>query len=181
MKVAVYFGTGYEEIEALGAVDVLRRAGIEVILVGVDAKTVVSSHKISINMDAVITEINHDEVDMMVLPGGVPGVNNLANNALLLEQLKKFKNEGKWIAAICAAPGVVLGEAGLLEGEKATCYPGYEEKMRGCEAVDEKVVVSHKVITAKGAGVSLEFAYKILEVLKGKETADKIRHRMIAN
>lgn len=181
MKVAVYFATGYEEIEALGTVDILRRAGIEVILVGVDGKKVTSSHKISIEMDAVIEDVDHNEIDMMVIPGGVPGVNNLAASWLLMENLKKFKNEGKWIAAICAAPGVVLGQAGLLEDQKATCYPGYEENLLGCEYVDEKVVVSGKFISAKGAGVSLEFAYKILEILKDKETADFIRHKMIAD
>lgn len=181
MKVAVYFATGYEEIEALSVVDVLRRGGIEVIMVGVDGKTVVSSHGIGIQMDALIDEIDHDELEMMVLPGGVPGVNNLAQNPTLIENLKKFKAAGKWIAAICAAPGVVLGELGFLENEKATCYPGYEDKLLGGQYVDEKVVVSHKIITAKGAGVSLEFGYKLLEVLKNKDLAESIKHKMIAD
>ena len=180
MKVAVYFATGYEEIEALAVVDVLRRGGIEVIMVGVDGKTVVSSHKVSINMDAAIDEINHDEIDMMVLPGGLPGVHNLAANETLVKALKAFKEQGKWLAAICAAPSI-LGDLGLLEGEKATCYPGYEDKLLGCEHLENKVVVSNHVITGKGAGASLEFGYKILEVLKGTEIVDQLKKGMIAD
>lgn len=180
MKVAVYFATGYEEVEALSVVDVLRRGNVEVLMVGVDGKSVVSSHKVSINMDITIDEVNHDEINMMVLPGGVPGVYNLADNKLLVEQLKAFKAQNKWLAAICAGPSI-LGNLGLLEGEKATCYPGFEDKLLGCEHLGERVVLSNHIITGKGAGAALEFGYKILEVLKGKELSDQIRKAMIAN
>ena len=180
MKVAVYFATGYEEVEALSVVDVLRRGDIEVVMVGVDGKTVVSSHQVSINMDVQIDEVNHEEIDMMVLPGGVPGVYNLAKNETLVKQLKAFKEQGKWLAAICAAPSV-LGNLGLLQGEKATCYPGFEDKLLGCEHLEDRVVVSNHIVTGKGAGAALEFGYKILEVLKDKEISDKIRKAMIAN
>ena len=179
MKVAVYFATGYEEIEALAVVDVLRRGQVEVSMVGVSAKTVVSARGISINMDTTLDEVNHDEVDMMVLPGGVPGIINLESNERLIKELKSFREQGKWLAAICAAPSI-LGSQGLLVGEKATCYPNYESKLIGCEHIDENVVVSGKVVTGKGAGVAIDFAIKILEVLKGKEIADQVRKSMIA-
>lgn len=180
MKVAVYFATGYEEVEALSVVDVLRRGGVEVLMVGADGKKVVSSrNNVHINMDALVEEINHEEIDMMVLPGGVPGVDNLMNNETLVNQLKCFKEQGKWLAGICAAPSI-LGKLGLLKGEKATCYPGYEEALLECEHVAERLVVSNHVITAIGAGASLDFGYKILEMLKGKDLADKIRGAMQA-
>ena len=178
MKVAVYFGTGYEEIEALSVVDVLRRGKVEVLMVGVNGKTVVSGRGISINMDAVIEEVDHSLIDMMVLPGGIPGVNHLEASTLLIEQLKKFKKQNKWIAAICAAPSV-LGKAGLLEGEKGTCYPGYEETLIGCKYINQGVVQSGKMITGKGAGYSLAFALELLKVLKGEEIARQVQEAML--
>ena len=179
MKVAVYFATGYEEIEALAVVDVLRRGNIDVSMVGVSSKTVVSARGISINMDVTLDELDHDAIDMMVLPGGVPGIINLEANEKLINELKSFKEKGKWLAAICAAPSI-LGSQGLLVGEKATCYPNYESKLIGCEHVDEKVVVSGKIVTGKGAGAALDFALKILEVLQGEEIAEQVRKSMIA-
>lgn len=180
MKVAVYFATGYEEVEALAVVDVLRRGNVEVVMVGVDGKAVVSGRGISINMDATIDEINHDEIDMMVLPGGIPGVDNLIKNETVVKELKAFKEQGKWLAAICAAPSI-LGKLGLLQGEKATCYPGYEDELTGCQHTGERVEVSHHIVTGKGAGTALDFGYKILEVLKDKDLADQIRKAMIAD
>lgn len=179
MKVAVYFATGYEEIEALSVVDVLRRGGVEAIMVGVDGKTVVSAHKVSINMDMTLDEVNHDEIDMMVLPGGGLGTKNLAANNIIAHHLKEFKAQGKWIGAICAAPSV-LGGLGLLQGEKATCYPGFEEQLLECTHVNDRVVVSGHIITGIGPAASLEFGYKILELLKGKEAADKVSEGMLA-
>ena len=180
MKVAVYFATGYEEIEALSVVDVLRRGGVEVLMVGADGKMAVNSrNNVSINMDALIEEVDHKEIDMMVLPGGVPGVDNLMANEALVANLKDFKEQVKWLAAICAAPSI-LGKLELLKGEKATCYPGYEQELIGCEHVAERVVVSNHLITSVGAGASLDFGYKILEVIKGKELSDKIRAAMQA-
>lgn len=178
MKVAVYFGTGYEEVEALSVVDVLRRGKLDVIMVGVDGRTVVSGRGVSINMDCVIEEVDHHEIDMMVLPGGIPGVDHLLQSERLINELKNFKIQGKWIGAICAAPSI-LGKLGLLEGEKATCYPGCEESLIGCEYIDAGVVVSGHVITGKGAGASLNFGLTLLEVLLGKEKAKEIENGML--
>ncbi len=178
MKVAVFFGTGYEEIEALAVVDILRRAQVEVCLVGVSGKTVVSSRKVRIDMDTTMEEFDASEVDMLVLPGGVPGVEHLYASSKLMELAKAFKRENKWLGAICAAPSV-LGKWGLLEGERATCYPGYEEELKGCEVVAQRTVVSHKIITGIGAGASLEFALAIVEELVGIEKVKEIKKAMI--
>jgi len=179
MKIAVYFAEGYEEIEALSVVDVLRRAAIEVVMVGIGGIRITSARGITICMDTTIDDLNHEEIDMIVLPGGMPGVSNLENNSLVVQNIKAFKKQGKWLAAICAAPSI-LGKAGLLIGEKATCYPGYEKYLEQCEYSDEKTVISHKIITSKSAGTALEFAFVVLEVISGKLTADNIKKAMVA-
>ncbi|WP_070001066.1 DJ-1 family glyoxalase III [Cellulosilyticum sp. I15G10I2] len=178
MKIAVYFAEGYEELEALSVVDVLRRGEVEVIMVGVTGTQVKSARNISIQMDCVIDELNHDAIDMIVLPGGVPGIYNLEKNELVLENIKSFKSQGKWLAAICAAPSI-LGKCELLIGEKATCYPGNEKYLKQCEYINEGTVVSHKIITSKGVGTALEFAFTILKVLKGKGVADTVKEAML--
>lgn len=180
MKVAVCFATGYEEVEALSTVDVLRRGKVDTVMVGIDGKTVVSSRNISINMDMLIEEINWDEIDMVVLPGGLPGVDNLIANEKLCTIIREFKERGKFIGAICAAPSI-LGKLGVLEGEKATCYPGFEKFLAGATVTHERVTKSNKIITGIGAGASLEFAFALLEQAQGKEVADEIRQGMIMN
>lgn len=178
MKVVVCFATGYEEVEALATVDVLRRAGIEVIMTGVDGEVVASSRNIKIQMDELVENIKWDEIDMIMLPGGLPGVDNLFSNSIICEVVKNFKAQEKWIGAICAAPSI-LGKLGLLKGEKATCYPGFEKTLEGAVVTYDRVTVSNKVITGIGAGASLEFAFMVLETLKGKEIAEKLRKDMI--
>ncbi|MDF2613229.1 MAG: hypothetical protein K0S71_1015 [Clostridia bacterium] len=179
MKIAVYFAEGYEEIEALSVVDVLRRAEIEVVMTGISGISVKSARGITIGMDTTIEDLNHEDIDMIVLPGGMPGVSNLEKSELVMQNIKEFKIRGKWLAAICAAPSI-LGKLGLLKGEKATCYPGCEKYLDQCSYVDERTVISNKVITGKGAGTALEFAFTLLEIISGKPTADKIKKAMIA-
>jgi len=148
-------------------------------MVGVEGLSVTSAHQITVQMDETIEKIDHDAYDMMILPGG-PGTSRLGESKMLMEQLKKFKEQGKYLAAICAAPSI-LGQAGLLQGERATCYPGYEEQLIGAKVLpDEKVVVSGRIITAKGAGPALDFGFKLLELLKGEDVSKAIRRRMIA-
>lgn len=178
MKVAVFFAEGYEEVEALSVVDVLRRGGVEVIMAGVDAEEVTSARNIIVKMDQKAEEINYDEVDMIVLPGGLPGVDNLFASELVKSKILEFKKVDKWIAAICAAPSV-LGKLGVLEGECATCYPGFEEHLSGAVHSGDRIVVSNKIITGKGAGASLEFALKLLEVIAGEERANQIKQGML--
>lgn len=178
MKVVVLFATGYEEVEALSIVDVLRRGGVEVVMAGVTGKTVTSARNIGIVMDQEAHEIDYDEVDMLVLPGGIPGVHNLYDSKLVCDQVRQFKEKGKWLAAICAAPGV-LGKCGVLRGENATCYPGIEGELEGATHVKERVVISGHIVTGIGAGASLEFALELLKVIKGEEKSDAIRAAML--
>lgn len=179
MKAAIYFAEGYEEVEALSVVDVLRRGGVEVIMVGVSEKQVIGAHQIKIEMDRLMDQVALDDIEMMILPGGGLGVENLKKNEALIEALKDFKAQGKWLAAICAGPSV-LGQAGLLQGEEAICYPGFEAQLLGATISEARVAVSGKIVTAIGAGAALDFGFKLLEVLKGKETADKVRRAMLA-
>lgn len=178
MKVVVFFATGYEEVEALSVVDVLRRGGIEVVMAGIDGETITSARQITVKMDQKAEAINYDEVGMIVLPGGLPGVDNLFASEFVKSKVLEFKASNKWIAAICAAPSV-LGKFGVLEGERATCYPNFEQFLYGATYVEDRTVVSHKIITGKGAGASFEFALKLLEVIAGEEKAEQIKKGML--
>ncbi len=176
-KAVMYFAEGYEEVEALTVVDILRRANVEVILAGVYEKTVVSAHQISLNMDTTIEDVDHTSVDMIILPGGANGVENMFRSQHVLEHIKKFDEEKKLIAAICAAPSI-LGRLGLLKERKATCYPGFEKYLEGCTVVPEKVVVSDHIITAQAVGAAMEFGLTLLERLEGQEIKEKIKKAM---
>jgi 4-methyl-5(b-hydroxyethyl)-thiazole monophosphate biosynthesis len=177
MKVVVFFATGYEEIEALAVVDVLRRAEVEVIMAGVEGKIVKSARDIGIEMDALVSEVDMTQVDMIVLPGGGKGVENLEKSEEVKMIIKDFKTQGKYIGAICAAPSL-LGKMGILKGHRATCYPGFEKYLEEAY-VNEEIVQSEKIITGVGAGVSLQFGLKLLEVLKGQEISEKIKKAML--
>ena len=178
MKVVVFFATGYEEVEALSVVDILRRGGVHVIMAGVDGKVVASARGIKVQMDEEAQNINYDEVDMVVLPGGIPGVDNLFASEFVKNTVLEFKSQNKWIGAICAGPSV-LGKWGVLEGEVATCYPNFEQFLYGATHTQERVVVSNKIITGKGAGASFEFALKLLEVIAGTQKAEQIKNAML--
>jgi len=167
---------GFEEIEALTVVDVLRRAGINVDTVGVMGSMVTGSHGVRVMTDKKILEINADEYDGIVLPGGNPGYLNLGRSSKIIEILKKFDAEGKLIAAICAAPSV-LAKAGVLEGKKATIYPGMEKELpypRG-----ERVVIDGKIITSQAPGTAMEFALAIVEFLAGKDRAFQMKRQLV--
>jgi len=167
---------GFEEIEALTVVDVLRRAGINVDTVGVMGSMVTGSHGVRVMTDKKILEINADEYDGIVLPGGNPGYLNLGRSSKIIEILRKFDAEGKLIAAICAAPSV-LAKAGVLEGKKATIYPGMEKELpypRG-----ERVVIDGKVITSQAPGTAMEFALAIVEFLAGKDRAFQMKRQLV--
>lgn len=170
MKVIVLFKNGFEEIEALSPVDVLRRAGIEVSMVGMDEKLVQSSHGITIQMDEVYSDALLN-ADVVILPGGQPGSNNLRDDERVITLLKKFNEEHKLICAICAAP-IVLNKAGLLKDKKFTCYPGCEEGIHG-QYQDVLVYEEDNMITARGPAAALQFGYTILEHLGKKSDALK--------
>ncbi|MBO7402944.1 MAG: DJ-1/PfpI family protein [Lachnospiraceae bacterium] len=184
-KVYVLLADGFEEIEALTPVDVLRRAGVDTVTVSImGRKSVNGSHGIIVEADKVLgTDITRDrmtDADMLVLPGGGKGTENLAASEDVAEIAKTFDKEEKYLAAICAAPSV-YGRLGLLSGKKATCFPGFEKYLTDAEATGDFVVRDGRFITAKGMGASLDFALELVKVLvseeKAGELASKIQYR----
>ncbi|MCI6857762.1 MAG: DJ-1/PfpI family protein [Eubacterium sp.] len=171
--VYLFCADGFEEVEGLTAVDLLRRAGADVKMVSImGRKKVTSSHGISVETDLLIEELK-DEADMLVLPGGLPGTDYLREHAGLADLLTKQYAEGRWVAAICAAPSV-LGGLGFLKGRNATSYPGCLDKVEvGCYK-EEPVVVDGNVITSRGVGTAIPFALKLTEVLFGRQKAEEI-------
>jgi len=173
-KVFIFLADGFEEIEAIAPIDIFRRADIAVQTVSITADKVVrGAHNISVLADSLFSETDFSENDLLFLPGGMPGTKNLDEHEGLKKLLKKQADESKNIAAICAAPSI-LGKMKLLAGKEAICFPGYENQLTGAILSDKKIVKSGAISTAKGAGVAIEFALKLVEELKGKETADRI-------
>ncbi len=179
MKVAVYLAEGFEEIEAVSIIDVLRRAEISVTVVSVSGKLeVTGAHHIKLVADELIENFRTEDFGMLVLPGGMPGTTNLLACRMLQNQVTDFNNQEKLLGAICAAP-MVLGQLGILKNRQATCFPGFEKYLTGASVSAEAVVVSGNVITGRGAGVALAFALKIVEVLKGKSVSDNLAQKML--
>lgn len=178
-KVAVFFVDGFEEIEALAVVDILRRAKIDVTLVSMKGiKEVYGAHKISIVTERFFDDVNYEAIDMLVLPGGMPGTTRLAESKPLQKLLKRFYDNGKFISAICAAPSI-LGNLGLLDGKNATCYPGYEDKLKGATVIDAGAVIDGNIITGRSAGSAVEFGLALVEALEGKEVSDSIAKSVV--
>jgi len=169
MKVSVLFKEGFEELEALSVVDVLRRAHVTCEMVGMDAQHVKSSHGIDITMDHLFDETVY-ESDMVVLPGGLPGATSLRDDERVINLLKDFHQKGKWIAAICAGP-ISLEKAGIITETKYTCYPGFEKEIPSGDYQDVLVCVDQNIITGRGPAAALEFAYTILAKL-GYDASD---------
>lgn len=174
----VFLAQGFEETEAITPIDMLRRCGKEVITVGVTGKVVTGSHNISVTCDITIDETSADGLEMIVLPGGMPGTKNLAASARVAELIKHCIQNDILIGAICAAPSI-LGEMGLLEGRKAVCYPGFEAALKGAEVLQIPAVRDGKIITARGAGAALEFSYELISALIDKNTAEKLAGNIV--
>ncbi len=178
-KVYLFLANGFEEIEGLTVVDLLRRAEIGIEMISIeDSIYVTGSHNITIKADHLIQDVDLDSVDMLVLPGGMPGTIHLLHNMTLVEKVKKFHEEGKMLAAICAAPSV-LGAYGVLNGKDAVCYPGFEEKLLGANVKQDSVVKDGNVITARGMGVANDFALKIIEHFMGEEKAKEVQESVL--
>ena len=178
-RAAIFFAAGYEEIEALTVVDLLRRAGIEAVCVATDnEKYVTGAHKISVEMDAGIDEIDFDSFDILVCPGGMPGTRNLEACEKLTSQLRSFYENGKLIAAICAAPSI-FGHMGLLEGRKACIFPGMEAELKGAEVMYDKAVKAENIITSRGMGTAIAFGLEIIAALLDRETADRLGEKIV--
>jgi len=177
--VTVHLAEGFEETEAITIIDVLRRAGLNVITVSVSGQqTVVGSHKIPVVADAIFDKVDYKKVDVIILPGGMPGSKNLDAHAGLKEQIKEFHSEQKLLGAICAAP-LVFGHLNLLEGKKAVCYPGFEKELYGAETSTHAVAVDGNLVTSRGVGTALQFALKLTEILVGKEKAIQLADGML--
>ena len=172
----MFLAEGFEETEALAPLDLLRRAGCEVTTVGVGSKTVCGSHGIPVVADTTADDLAGAllDLEMVILPGGMPGTLNLDACKTVHLAIDKAVKSGAFVAAICAAP-MILGKKGLLDGKEAICYPGFEKHLTGATVSDKKVVKDGRFITAKGMGVAVEFGLMLVEALKGAELAADIR------
>lgn len=172
--VYVFLADGFEIIEALAPVDMLTRAKIDVKTVGVTGKVVTSSCGVSVVSDMEIGDFEFYDVQAVVLPGGMPGTLNLENNSTVQNIIDNAININAPVCAICAAPSI-FGHKGILDGKKATCFPGFEDALEGATVCDSGVVTDGNIITAKGAGVSVDFGLEIVKMLKGEAVANEIR------
>ena len=176
--VLVFLANGFEETEAVAPIDILRRNGQKVITVGIGEEVITSSHGITVVPDVTEADMSlMTDIDMIVLPGGMPGTLNLEKSRTVQDTIDYCAANGKFIGAICAAPSI-LGKKGLLKGKKATCFPGFEEFLEGADFTGEPVEKDGNIITARGAGVAVEFGLKLVEALSGKPASDKIRESM---
>jgi len=180
-SVLIHLATGFEEIEAVTIIDVLRRANLDVITVSVTGDRVVTgAHRISVEADLLFEEADYSVAIMLILPGGMPGTANLMNHAGLIEQLKIFNDKKKPIGAICAAP-MVLGSMGILAGKNAVCYPGFESHLTGASVSKAPFVTDGNIVTGRGVGTALDFSLEIVRILKGELTASELRAALVMN
>jgi len=178
-KVAIFLATGFEEIEALTVVDLLRRVHVDIDMVSITGeKRAIGSHGIVVETDKIINQLNFTEYDMLVLPGGMPGTLNLEACEVLMTQVDAFYQQDKWLAAICAAPSI-FGHKGILNGRTACCYPGFEKDLKGANVSMEPVCVDGTIITSRGMGCAIDFGLKIVELLLGEETSDGLAKGII--
>lgn len=178
-KVSVILADGFEEIEALTVVDLLRRAQIYVGTVSItDDYTVHGAHGINVQTEDLFEEVAFVESDMIVLPGGMPGTSNLNAHEGVRRVVKEFNRDGKYIGAICAAP-TILGNLGLLKGKRVSCYPSVEQEIQGAVMTRTDVTVDGNLITSRGAGTAIAFALKLIEVLAGSEKAAEIAEAIL--
>ncbi len=176
--VYVFLAEGFEELEALAPVDILRRGGVDVKTAGIMGKTVTGAHGIPVTADINILEItDFSEIEAVILPGGMPGTVNLEKDETLSGIIDYCYENGKILSAICAAPSI-LGHKGILKGKKATCFDGFQKDLTGAEVLNVPVLRDGNIITAFGAGAAFQFGFKILEALKGTEKSENIRKSM---
>ncbi len=178
-KVCIFFAEGYEEIEALTVVDLLRRSGIDTAMVSVTGdRTVTSSHGVPVVMDSLFAETDFSDTEMLVLPGGMPGTKNLEACAPLMALVDEFYQKGKYVAAICAAPSI-LGHRGMLKGRRACSFPEFESHLEGAEVTHGSVEIADKVITARGMGCAIDFGLAITAVFQGRDAADALAKKIV--
>ena len=177
--VYMLLGTGFEETEAIAPLDLLRRAGVETATVGITGKIVYGSHKIGIEADILMDELDLSKLEMIILPGGLGGVASARASRSTMDALKYAWDNGKYVAAICAGP-TVLADLGITDGKKATCYPGCEDGMGSAILQENAAAVQDgRLITGTSAGCAIPFGLKLIEALKGKEEADRIANQIV--
>lgn len=177
-KIYVFLAEGFEETEALATLDVLRRAGLDAETVSIDDSSYVTgSHRITVKADEGWSDIEVRKDDVMVFPGGMPGTKNLASDGLLMDTMKRHYSEGGVLAAICAAPGLVISQLPDLKGVKFTCFDGFENALieKGAEYVKAPSVISGNIVTGRGAGCAVPFGLSIVTRLLGAEAAERVR------
>lgn len=178
-KVALFLANGFEEIEALGTVDILRRAKIDIVTVSItDDNIVTGAHNIPVRADKTFTDTDFVNFDMLILPGGMPGAKHLNEHDDLKNLISDFYSKGKLIAAICAAP-MVLGGLGILDGKRATCYPGFEPELIGAITTEESVVVDENIITGKGPGLVFDFGLRLVEKLLSIQDRREVQNGLL--
>lgn len=174
-KAVVFFADGTEECEALLVVDLLRRAKVEVVIASASGRReLVSSHKLRLTADVLAEEVDYTDVDLVVLPGGIPGTPNLAANPTVTRVVSEFAKAGKKVAAICAAPSI-LADLGLLEGRRATAHASFQDKLAGAAVLDQEVVVDGNITTSYGLGGAIPFGLELVRQLAGDAEADRIQ------
>jgi protein deglycase len=180
MKILVPLANGFEEIEAVNVIDILRRGDVEVVTAGLKEGLVEGSHKIKILPDTTLDKIDYRTYDGLVLPGGAPGFVNLGNDERILKMAREMDKAGKVVAAICAAPSVLI-KAGVLQGRRATVSPSGKAQLEACANFsEERVVVDGNLVTSRSPGTALEFALKLVEVLAGKEKMQMVKAQTLA-
>ena len=177
-QVYIFLAPGFEEIEGLTVVDLMRRAGIDITTVSIlSTREVIGAHHIPVTADILFSGRDFSDADMLLLPGGGPGTCNLEAFQPLKDLLIKFHQDGHYIGAICAAP-MILGHLGFLKGKRATCYPGFEKDLVGASPVTDPVVVDGKIITSRGLGTAIDFSAALIELLTDPETAVRIKEEI---
>ena len=178
----IFMADGFEEVEAVATIDVIRRSGIEVLTVSVGGEPAVKgAHGMTFVCDKIIEEVSpYDELEGVILPGGMPGTLNLQKSKEVNSFIDFCAESDKLLCAICAAP-MILGRKGLLQGRRAVCFPGFEDRLTGAHISRRRVVLDGKVLTAAGMGVALEMGLKIVEIFCGAEAADKLKHGILAD
>ena len=174
----MFLADGFEEVEALCPLDLMRRAGLSVTTVGVGKREIVGAHGITVVADTETDCFDASEAELVFLPGGMPGTLNLASCDAVIKTVKDAYSKGRYVAAICAAPSI-LGDLGMLRGRRATCYPGFEDRLLEANLSDEKVVVDGNVITATGMGVALEMGLALVSLLCGEQKAKELSSAII--
>ncbi|MFN7064735.1 MAG: DJ-1 family glyoxalase III [Aquificaceae bacterium] len=179
-KVAVLLAEGFEEVEVVAPIDVLRRAGVEVFIAGLTKEPVASARNIKIVPDTTIDRLNPEELDMVILPGGAGGVERLKSDPRVERLVKAMQEKKKLIGAICAAP-TALAKFGVLQGKRATVYPSLVEEIKPAQFVDQPVVEDENIVTSQGPGTALEFGLRLAQRLVGKETTKEVARRMLVS